>query len=136
MDIMQNIGEAMCMKNEEKKAWVEMKVGTYVLNGVDDDCYNHTYRAMYDYGMSFGESNRWAWLNTLFGYDIGADHAKEIINWYDNNGLDVYDLEADESETVETICRMELGFYLNFNGWPDTTPRCISYTWPDHLQGG
>ena len=30
------------MKNEEKKAWVEMKVGTYVLNGVDDDCYNHT----------------------------------------------------------------------------------------------
>lgn len=66
--------------------------------------------------MSLSESDRWAWLNTLFGYDIGADRALDLDNWYYENGMDVLEIEADDRETVKNICELELGLHLNFSG--------------------
>ena len=82
----------------------------------DQDVFNHVHKAMHDYNMSLSESDRWAWLNTLFGYDIGADRALDLDNWYYENGMDVLEIEADDRETVKNICELELGLHLNFSG--------------------
>ena len=86
---------------------------------------------MNDYGMGLHDADCWAWLNTLFGYDIGADRALDIITWFDNNGMDVMEINADYKETLENITTLELGLHLNFSHWPDDTPDAIRYTWSD-----
>lgn len=92
----------------------------------------HTDRAEKDYGMDAFDAERWAWLNTLFGYDIGADRAKGVIKWYDDNGLDVLDLGADNKEELKEIAK-ELGYHFNFSSFAPYTPDDIGYSWPDHI---
>ena len=115
------------------KEWVEKEVGMEILAGCDNGIYDVFYKGMHDYDMGFHDVDRWAWLNTLFGYDIGAERALDIITWYDDNDMDVLELNADDKGTVENISRFELGFHFNFDGWPKETPEAISYVWPDHL---
>ena len=83
------------------------------------------YRAMHDHGMDVPDADRYAWLCTLFGYDIGCDHARAIINWFYENGWDVFDLSADSKDTVANVCCLELGIKLSFCRWRKTTPDCI-----------
>lgn len=115
------------------KVFVTSKVGKDICKDMPDEFYVHTYRAMQDYGMSVYDADKWAWLNTLFGYDIGADRALDLITWYDDNGMDVLDLNADDKETIKNVSEMELGLHFNFSAFPDKTPEAISYTWPEHL---
>lgn len=117
----------------EKKAFVLGQVGQDVAKDMPNEFFEHTYRAMTDYEMSAYDADKWAWLNTLFGYDIGAERALDIITWYDNNGMDVLEIEADSKGTLQNIVEMELGFHFDFSAFPDKTPEVISYTWPDHI---
>ncbi len=113
---------------KEKREYVEKKIGKTMLTGCDDDCYEFMYRAMHEYGMDFNDAERWAWLNTLFGYDIGADNARVIINWLYLNGQDVLEVEAKQKGTVKAICEDELGLHVNFSKWTDRTPSVVEYS--------
>ena len=117
----------------DKKKWMEKQIGTEILSGLEDEAYEHYYRAMHDYGMDFQDADRYAWLNTLFGYDIGADRAAALIRWYYEQGLDVLELQAEDMETVKSVSEMELGLHFGFSGWPESTPEAMTYTWPDRL---
>ena len=88
---------------EEMRAFVEKEAGKEIVAGLSDGFFRHTYRAMKDYGMDLSDSDRWAWLNTLFGYDIGADRALGIIRWYDEQGMDVIELNMADTVTVESF---------------------------------
>lgn len=124
---------------EEMKNFVTAKISEGYLQRLckdgkmPDSFFRHTYRAMKDYGMDSYGSQRWAWLNTLFGYDIGADRAKAISDWYEENGLDVLDICAEDKGTLSNIIGMELGLHVSFSAFPDETPDHISYEWPDRL---
>ena len=118
---------------EDKKTYVINEAGADICKGMSDDFFIHTYRAMTDYGMSVYDADKWAWLNTLFGYDIGADRALGLIRWYDNNGMDVLDLTVDDKYTLKGVSELELGFHFNFSAFAPYTPDAISYRWPDHV---
>ena len=118
---------------EEKKAHVANHVSEEIDEDASDGVFEHTYRAMHDYGMNVQDSERWAWLNTLFGYDIGAERALDVIKWYDDNGMDVLDLTADDRESIRNVAELELGFHFNFTAFAKETPDTISYRWPEHI---
>lgn len=109
------------------------KIGSDISKDMPDEFFEHTYRAMKDYGMSVYDADKWAWLNTLFGYDIGADRALGLITWYDDNGMDVLELTAGDKETLKNVAEMELGFHFNYAAFAPYTPDAISYSWPDHI---
>ena len=116
-----------------KKEYVISQIGEEFGNNLPSEFFEHTYRAMKDYGMSVYDADNWAWLNTLFGYDIGADRALSLITWYDDNGIDVLNLSADDKESLKNVAEMELGFHFNYAAFPDKTPDAISYIWPKYL---
>lgn len=117
----------------EKKAYVMGHINEEFEGDMSDAFFEHTYRAMRDYGMDVYDSEKWAWLNTLFGYDIGAYRASDFIAWYDENGMDVLELTAEEKEGIRNIAELELGLHLNFAAFAKETPDAISYVWPDHI---
>ena len=118
------------MNIKEKKAYVISQIGHEISAGLSDEFFEHTYRAMKDYGMSVYDADRWAWLNTLFGYDIGADRALDLITWYDDNGLDVLDLTSDDKDSLKNVAEMELGLHFNYAGFKDETPDASAFSWP------
>ena len=118
---------------EEKKSYVINHISEKIEKDMPDAFFEHTYRAMRDYGMDVYDSEKWAWLNTLFGYDIGAERASDFITWYDENGMDVLELTAEEKEGIRNIAELELGLHLNFAAFATETPDEISYSWPDHI---
>lgn len=87
------------------------------------------YKLMHDMALDFGGANRYAWLCTLFGYDIGEEYAKAISKWYFENGLDVMELTSEQKGTVKNICNEELDIYPVFDDWKDTTPNVTEYGW-------
>lgn len=118
---------------KEKKDYVISQIGKDISKDMPDEFFEHTYRAMWDYDMSVYDADKWAWLNTLFGYDIGADRALSLITWYDDNGMDVLELTADSKDTLKSVAEMELGLHFNYAAFPNETPDAISYVWPDHI---
>ncbi len=112
-----------------KREWVEDQIGKGILNGMDDTCYDFYYKAMHDLGIGFYDAERWGWLNTLFGYDIGHEAAREIINYqYETDGDDVMEFEFNNKDTLEHICSelmLELDF-KKFAGKPQTE---VKYDW-------
>ncbi len=111
----------------EKKAWLEGTCGKDILTGLTQQAADHFYKAMHDNGMGFYDADAYAWLNTLFGYDIGADHAKGIIRWLYENDQNALEFESGMKGTMENICNLELGFKLDFSKWPEDTPVGIRY---------
>lgn len=116
------------MKNiNEMKEWIIKEIGFLPVD--DEDGVEFYYTAMHDYDMGLTDADDYAWLNTLFGYDICADHALEIIRWYYEN-LDTTIQDAvsiDQMETLRNICEMELGFHLDFSNWPTEEPKYFRY---------
>lgn len=100
-----------------------------MLDGMDDYCIDFLYRTMHDHDFDIYDADRYAWLNTLFGYDIGAEHAKGIIKWLYENDQEVLELTASSAYTLEGICNLELGYRLNFRKFVRSTPEAISYSW-------
>lgn len=118
---------------KEKKAYVTSQIGKDISKDMPDKFFEHTYHAMQDYGMSVYDADKWAWLNTLFGYDIGADRAMGLITWYDENGMDVLELNAEDKWNIQNVAEMELGFHFNYAAFASRTPDAISYSWPNRI---
>ena len=114
---------------DKKKEWLEKQVGLFDIPADDEDIINFYYMATHDHGMSLCDADDYAWLNTLFRYDIGADRAKMIIRWYyEKEDVSVQDaVSFAQKEALEHICTSELGLHLDFSHWPDTEPKAIQY---------
>lgn len=110
----------------EKKEWIESKVGSGMLDGLDDLAIDFYYMAMHDNGMDWSDADGYALLNTLFGYDIGADHARGIIRWLYEHDLEAAELTSGDKGMMRDVC-FELGYHLNFFYWAYEDPNCISY---------
>lgn len=112
-----------------KKEWIENKIGS-VLSGLDELGIDFYYMAMHDNGMDLYDADRYAWLNVLFGYDIGADHALGITNWYYESNMDVLELVGG-LKCKEEMMRVtdELGYHLNYTYWVWDEPDYVEYTY-------
>lgn len=112
-----------------KKEWIENKVGS-VLSGLDELGVDFYYMAMHDNGMDLYDADRYAWLNVLFGYDIGADRALGITNWYYENDMEVLELVGG-LECKDEMMRVtdELGYHLNYGYWVWEEPDYITYSY-------
>lgn len=78
--------------------------------------------------------DRHAWLNTLFGYDIGFYSAMKIDNWLwgseDENGeyRDIETLSIGyKDKSLIQRCAKELGLDLSFDKWATKEPDVYQY---------
>ena len=117
------------MTTEEKLIWLHKEIGDYFDLSYGDECIDFYYKAMHDYGMNICDADDYAWLNTLFNYDIGADRAIAITNWIyenmDSTACEVVDV--DYKGTLKNICELELGFKLDFTNWSDEEPKTLRF---------
>lgn len=95
-----------------KRDWIDSHINLDMA-GLDDDAVNFYYYACHDNNMHLADADRYAMLCTLFGYDIGVEHAKAIDNWCYENGMDILDFDYQDIGTIMNICDFELGFRLN-----------------------
>ena len=112
-----------------KRQWLKESGSWSVLSGLGDEAYDFYYMAMHDNGMHLYDADEYAWLNTLIGYDIGADKAKAIIRWLYENDQSAMGFEAGDIRTLKNICEMELGLQIDFSNAVTETPNAIKYTW-------
>ena len=114
-----------------KREWLVKELGeSWVTEQIDfPEGIDHYYKGMHDYGMGVTDCDDWAWLNTLFRYDIGAENAKKIIGWYyENEDTTVQDaVSVEKSEELWYVCDIELGIHLDFSHWPKEEPTALEY---------
>lgn len=113
-----------------KREWLEINVGIDFVVGFDELGIDFYYMAIHDNGMDLYDADRYAWLNVLFGYDIGADHALGITNWYYENNMEVLELVGG-LECKDEMMRVtdELGYHLNYGYWVWEEPDYITYSY-------
>ena len=111
----------------EKEFWIRKEIG--YLPADETVAIEFYYRAMHDYGMGLTDADDYAWLNTLFGYDIGAENALKIIRWYyEKHDATVQDMVTVKSKTeLQNICENQIGVYLDYSKWPEEEPGCLKY---------
>lgn len=64
-------------------------------------------------GLHYADADRYAILNTLFGYDIGMENARKIDGWMYENDEEVYELTYKDVKLLSVCCK-KLGIKLNF----------------------
>lgn len=86
-------------------------------------------------GIDLCDIDRMAHLNTLFGYDIGADNALKIdaelwINpkYWDSQGfgIETMELSYKDKDFVKQVCN-EIGLNLSFDNWAKEDFKCYKY---------
>lgn len=78
---------------------------------------------------SLYDADSYAWLNTLFGYDIGWGRAQAIITYFYANDSAVSELTAENSrEELENVNEI-YNLSLTFDMWPEKNPKGIYYDW-------
>ena len=74
----------------------------------DVEAIDFYYTCMHDYGFSLYDTDEYANLNQIFGYDIGAESARRISNWYyANENISV--LELGKNDRDELLARFAEG---------------------------
>ena len=93
----------------------------------------HLYKGMCVYGLNYGEALDWAYLNTLFGYDIDAERAKAIGDHLRGYGWNVSEI-GPYNKAILIDTANELGFHLHFEKWPEKTPERLEFVVPNHYK--
>ena len=72
----------------------------------------------------------YAYLNTIFGYDIGSENAQKISTWlYEKFDMAVMDIpEGDDSDNLMRVAKWDLGLDLDFSNF-NTDIEAIRYDW-------
>ena len=65
-------------------------------------------------GLHYADADRYAILNTLFGYDIGMENAQKIDEWMYFHDYEIYELTYKDKDLIER-CLNEIGLNLHFN---------------------
>ena len=79
-------------------------------------------------GKDIFDIDRFAWLNTLFGYDIGRENARQIDSYLygEMNEMETLDLTHRDKPVIQMVCeRLELD--LKFDKWATTEPKVYQY---------
>lgn len=82
----------------------------------------------------FSDIDRHAWLNTLFGYDIGFDNAMKIEDWLwggeirpkQYRNMEALDMTINDKPLIQQ-CVKELNLNLSFNKWATKEPDVYRY---------
>lgn len=116
----------------EKNVWLVKQVGNVIPN--DDECVEFYYRAMHDYGMGITDADDYAYLNTLFQYDIGAERALAIIRWfYEEQDAAIQDaVTVEDKGTLRNICEFELGLHFNWDYFLKEEPKMLQYNFTEN----
>lgn len=86
-------------------------------------------------GWDICDIDRMAHLNTLFGYDIGADNWSKIDSelwgnekYWDNYGcgVEILELTYTNKGFIQNVCK-EIGFDLSFDKWRTEDFNCYEY---------
>ncbi len=88
--------------------------GEYFLK-YPDEFYLFYYRCM-KADMHCSDADRYAILNTMFGYDIGMDNAEKIDSWMYEHDEEIYELSYRDIELVKQAVT-EIGLNLDFSKW-------------------
>lgn len=118
---------------EEKYNWLCKEFGEASIDWAegDDGSIDFVYRSIRDYDMGITDVDSYAWINTLLGYDIGAERALGLIRWYhenyDSTLLDM--VIVDSKEIFRNIAELELGYHFDYSKWPEEDPKYIRYDW-------
>lgn len=114
---------------EEKRNWLAKELGKdYYYEFTEPKTINHYYKAIHDFNMGLTDADDYAWLITLFGYDIGAENAFEIIRWYyENFDATVNDMVGiNQKIELWYVCN-KLNIHLDFSMWTDAEPKCYVF---------
>ena len=109
---------------EDKVIWLQEKIG-FVPADVDDyKAIDFYYRAMHDHDFGLCDVDDYAYLNTLFGYDIEIENARKLIVWfYEENDSTVQDaITVEDKDTLRNICESELDLNLDFSKFTTEEP--------------
>ena len=86
-------------------------------------------------GWDIFDIDRMAYLNTLFGYNIGVDNWSKIDSelwcnkkyWDDTGcGVEIMELGYTDKEFIQKVCN-ELGLDLSFDKWRTEDFKCYEY---------
>ena len=81
-----------------------------------------------DKGYTFHDADDYAWLNTLFGYDIGIFTSIKISNVLElEDGLTTSDIDAKSKEFMKYICT-KYKINVDFDKWNTTEKKEIKYS--------
>lgn len=72
----------------------------------------------------------YAYLNTLFGYDIGSDNARQISNWlYEKFNMTTEEIPGgDDADNLMRVAKWDLGLDLDFSNFNADIEE-IRYDW-------
>lgn len=111
---------------KEMRDWLNANSGTQFEESEDGENIVFYYTALHNMGLSLLDTDEWVWLNTLFGYNIGWNNAKEIINFiYEDDGevLDWTYKNKDEAMEINKT----LNLSLDFSKWATEEPKICKY---------
>lgn len=80
----------------------------------------------YKAGWSIADADDYAWLNTLFGYDIGMTCAAEISRAVYERAWSPMELGVKDRLILGDICG-ERKIAVSFDTWVHTEPECMAY---------
>lgn len=103
-----------------KLEWLRKEIGDDIIDDASDTTIEFYYMAMHDHNLDLSDADRYGWLNTLFGYDIGVNAALAIINKYyleDKDVMEIDERNEDELRNYANELKLDLNFdYFGFEG--------------------
>lgn len=96
---------------------------------LDDTCSDEMvnfYWKCYKAGWDIADADDYAWLNTLFGYDIGITCAAEISRAVYERDWSPMELGVKDWFILGDICG-ERKIAVRFDTWVHTEPECMAY---------
>lgn len=72
--------------------------------------------------------DRYTWLNTLFGYDIGREKARQIDSYLysEMDEMETLELTHRDKPVIQMVCE-RLKLDVEFDKWATTEPKAYQY---------
>lgn len=119
------------IKTEEKAQWLRERLGGRFDLYNDEKAIGFYYRAMHDNSYSINDADDYAYLNTLFGYDIGTENARTIIRWFKEEEAcsveESFSVSVEKKESFKNLCDLELGLDLDFSHFAKDEPKSFHF---------
>ena len=77
-------------------------------------------------GDDINDIDRYAWINTLFGYDVGKENADEIDHYFYEKDEEVLELDFRDKEKFKNAVK-ELNLDLDFSKFATTDTNHYNY---------
>ena len=109
---------------EEVSAYLE---GLYPDDIKAEDGFFLFFKRCKDAKIDHGDADAYAWLNTLFGYDIGLENAKAIdCHMFNEYDMAISEVTHKDIQFVKSVC-YDLKLELDFSKWAEEEPKCYVF---------